>query len=56
MIGVHLCPVCRQPIQPTTRGNIGVHLDTLRADTCPGGGHPFAIAITVTPEFAVVSA
>lgn len=55
MTRLHLCPVCRQSVAQTTRGNIGVHLDTLRAETCPGGGEPFSIAIVVTPEFQLVT-
>ena len=55
MTRLHLCPVCRQSVAKTTRGNIGAHLDSLRADNCPGGGHPFDITITVTPEFALVT-
>ena len=32
------------------------HLDSIRTDTCPGTGEPFRIAVTVTPEFQVVTA
>lgn len=53
---VHLCPVCHQPVKATLRGNIPAHLDSIRQDTCPGGGEPFHIAITVTPEFGLVPA
>ena len=55
MLTTHLCPVCRQAVARTTRGNIGAHLDSLRANNCPGGGQPFDITITVTPEFALVT-
>lgn len=53
---LHLCPVCRQSVAATTRGNIGWHLDTLRAENCPGAGEPFTITIAVTPEFQAVMA
>jgi hypothetical protein len=43
----YLCPVCRQPVKPTRGRNIPAHLDSLYEDTCPGGGHPFAITVTV---------
>jgi hypothetical protein len=53
---VNLCPVCCQAVKPTLRHNIPAHLDSIRTDTCPGTGEPFRIAVTVTPEFQVVTA
>ena len=53
---VYFCPVCRQAVKPTLRQNIPAHLDSIRTDTCPGTGEPFRIAVTVMPEFQVVTA
>jgi hypothetical protein len=40
-----LCPVCHQKVQPTRDKNIGGHLDSIRADVCPGTGNPFRITV-----------
>lgn len=53
---VHLCPVCREAVRSTMRGNIPAHLDRLRADTCPAGGEPFRISLLTSPEFQGVTA
>ena len=55
MIHVYLCPVCRQPVKATKRGNIPAHLDSIREDTCPAGGEPFRISVVITPEFGMVA-
>ena len=55
MTAIYLCPVCRQAVKPTMRGNIGCHLDSIRQDSCPGGGEPIRIAVIVTPEFQMVA-
>lgn len=47
MRNAHLCPVCHQPVKPTRAQNIPAHLDGICEDTCPGGGHPFRITVTV---------
>ena len=47
----NLCPVCHRDVKPTLRANIAAHLDSIRADTCPGSGHPFRITVYSEPEF-----
>ncbi len=51
MTQIYVCPVCRQDTKRTMRGNIAVHLDSVRRDTCPAGGYPIHIALVVTPEY-----
>lgn len=46
-MNAYLCPVCLQAVKPTRGRNIPAHLDSICEDCCPGGGHPFAIAVTV---------
>ena len=54
-VQIYLCPVCRRAVKPTRGGNIPAHLDSIREDTCPAGGHPFRIALVVTPDFQLVT-
>ncbi|ACI06257.1 hypothetical protein I5J47_gp42 [Mycobacterium phage Arib1] len=49
-----LCPVCWQPVSPTTKANIARHFDAIRADVCPGSGEPYRLTIERRPEFVGV--
>lgn len=40
---MRICPVCRQTVTKTTKGNIAAHRDSLGRDMCPSTGFPFAI-------------
>ena len=46
-----LCPVCRREARKTLKRNIGHHLDSIRADVCPGSGLPWDTAVSSDPEF-----
>lgn len=39
------CPVCRNRVLPTTRGNVGAHTDRLGRDTCPMTGQAYDLTL-----------
>jgi hypothetical protein len=52
---LNLCPVCLRNVAPTRGGNIYGHRDSIRRDTCPGSGNPWAITVLSEPEFQGVA-
>ncbi|AOT24885.1 hypothetical protein PBI_NAZO_46 [Mycobacterium phage Nazo] len=49
------CPVCWQPVSPTTKAKIAHHFDAIREDVCPASGEPYRITLEHRPEFAGVT-
>lgn len=43
MSAIATCPICRTPVRPTTRGNVGYHLGSISREVCPAYGQPWRI-------------
>ncbi len=40
------CPVCMRIVQPTTKGNVFRHTDSIGRDVCPMSGEPYDLTVS----------